>query len=66
MPMSANNVVQTGPNTHTGGLSGGLTRLSYQPSMDGIVNIEPMIPASSDITMERMSLNVLWIFMRRG
>lgn len=38
MPISAKSVVQTGPNTHAGGLRAGLTIPAYQPAMDGVVN----------------------------
>ena len=50
MPISANNVVQTGPNTHSGGLRAGLTIPAYQPAIDGAVKTEPIIPASSETT----------------
>ena len=63
MPISANSVVQTGPNTHAGGLRAGFTIPAYQPAMDGVVNTEPIIPASSETTMAMMSLNVLFIFL---
>lgn len=59
MPISANRVVQTGANTHAGGLSAGFTIPAYQPAIDDVVNTEPMMPASSETTMATMSLNVL-------
>src|SRR3989344_5319997 len=63
IPISANNVVQTGPNTHAGGLRAGLTIPAYQPAIDEVVNTELIIPASSETTMAIMSLNVLLIFI---
>ena len=63
MPMSAKIVVQTGPNTHAGGLRAGFTSVAYQPAIDSVVNTEPMMPASSETTMAMMSLNVLLIFI---
>lgn len=63
MPISTNSVVQTGPNTHAGGLRAGLTISAYQPAMDGVVKTEPMMPASSEATIAMMSLNVLLIFI---
>jgi len=62
-PIIANRVVQTGANTHAGGLRAGFTSVEYQPAMDGAVNSEPIMPASSDTTMAMMSLNVLFIFI---
>ena len=31
----------------------------YHPAMDGVVNTEPIMPASSETTIAMMSLNVL-------
>ena len=62
MPIRAKSVVQTGPNIQLGGLRAGLVSVAYQPAIDGAVNREPMMPASSDIMMATMSLRVL--FMR--
>src|SRR3989344_725999 len=56
IPISANNVVQTGPNTHAGGLRAGLTIPAYQPAMDGVVNTEPIIPANSDTPIAIINL----------
>ena len=61
IPIRANSVVQTGPNTHAGGLRAGLTIPAYQPTMEGVVNTEPMMPASSETTMAMISLRVLFI-----
>ena len=63
MPISANNVVQTGPNTHAGGLMAGLTISAYQPAMDGVVNTDPMMPASSETTIAMMSFEKLLSFI---
>ncbi len=63
IPISTNNAVHTGPNTHAGGLSAGLMILAYQLAMDGAVKTEPMIPASSETTIAMMSLNMLLSFM---
>ncbi|KKR98285.1 MAG: hypothetical protein UU48_C0004G0078 [Candidatus Uhrbacteria bacterium GW2011_GWF2_41_16] len=41
----------------------GLTIPAYQPAMDGVVNTDPMMPASSETTIAMMSLNVLFIFI---
>lgn len=57
--MSTKSVVQTGPKTHDGGLRAGFVMSAYQPSIDGIVNIEPIIPASCDTTIAMMSFKVL-------
>jgi hypothetical protein len=59
MPMSTKSVVQTGPNTHDGGLRAGFVSTAYQLSIDGVVNIEPIIPASSDTTIAMISFRVL-------
>lgn len=65
MPMSANNVVHTGPNTHAGGLRVGLAMSAYQPAMDGVVNTEPIIPASSETETAMTSLRMLvrWLMV---
>ena len=65
MPISANNVVHTGPNIHDGGLRVGLAIPAYQPAMDGVVNTEPIIPASSETEIATMSLRMLvkWLIV---
>lgn len=62
-PMRTNNVVQTGPNNHAGGFIGGFTIPEYQPAIDEVVKIDPIIPASSETAIAMMSLNVLFIFI---
>lgn len=59
IPISTKSVVQTGPKTHEGGLRAGFIIAEYQPSIDGVVNIEPIIPASCDTTIAMMSFKVL-------
>lgn len=59
----ANKVVQTGPNTHDGGFKAGFTSIEYQPSIEGVVKIEPIIPASSETTIAMMSFMVLGMFL---
>jgi hypothetical protein len=39
-------VIQTGPKSQLGGLNEGLLRVAYQVEIAGVVNIEPIIPAS--------------------
>lgn len=51
MPMSANNIVQTGPKTHDGGLKLGFVRVVYHVVIDGVVKTVPTIPASSEPTI---------------
>ena len=63
IPMRTKSVVQTGPNTHAGGLRAGRTSVAYQPAIDGVVKTEPMMPASSETTMAMINLNVLFIFI---
>ena len=63
MPMSAKSVVQTGPNTHAGGLSAGRARVAYQPAMEGVVKSAPTIPAASDTAIAITSLRKLLIFI---
>ena len=56
MPISANSVVQTGPNTHAGGLRAGFTIPAYQPAMDGDVKKAPITPAISEMTIDVTNL----------
>src|ERR1051326_5288227 len=56
MPISANRVVQTGPNTHDGGLNDGLIIPAYHVGIEGAENTEPTIPASSQTTIAVRSL----------
>ena len=62
-PISKNNVVQTGPNTHAGGLRAGFTIPAYQPAMDGVIKNAPIIPATSETTSAMTNLKKLSIFM---
>lgn len=52
IPIMANNVVHTGPNTHAGGLNEGLMISLYQPVIAGAVKSAPMLPAASQMRME--------------
>ena len=63
IPMSAKSVVQTGPNTHAGGLNAGRARVAYQVEIEGVVNTEPMMPATSETIMAMISLSALFIFI---
>ena len=71
MPISANSVVQTGPNTHAGGLKVGFTSSAYQLSpeaveglaTDGIVTRDPTTPALSDTAIAIINLKKLLIFI---
>ena len=55
MPMRANNIVQTGPKSQFGGAMAGLASVAYQVEIDDTVNMEPIMPASSEITMAMIS-----------
>ncbi len=61
IPMRAKRVVQTGPNTQFGGASSGLASVLYQSAIEEVVNIAPVMPASSEIAMATMSLSVLFM-----
>lgn len=63
IPMSAKSVVQTGPKIHDGGLNEGLITFAYQFPIEGVVKIEPIIPASSQNKIEAMILKV-FVFIK--
>jgi len=63
IPMRANKIIHTGPNTQFGGASVGLIRLMYQVGIDGIVKIEPITPASSQKIIATINLVKFMIFI---
>ncbi|OGI12259.1 hypothetical protein A3K64_02950 [Candidatus Micrarchaeota archaeon RBG_16_36_9] len=46
IPIRVYRVSQTGPNSQSGGVKKGLSRLAYHDVIDGMVNSEPMTPAN--------------------
>jgi len=46
IPISKNNVIQTGENNQLGGVKNGFLRVAYQVGIAGVVNREPMNPAN--------------------
>ena len=63
MPINRNRIVQTGPKIRPGGLKAGFLIVKYHVLTELTVNIEPMIPASWQITTEIINKSIL--FMRR-
>lgn len=63
MPISKNRAVQAGPNTQFGGASWGFSRLAYQPSIDGIVNTEPITAASWGIKIAMTNFKILFMII---
>ncbi len=63
MPIRANNIVQTGPNTQAGGVSAGFASVAYHVGIDGVVNMAPIIPASSEIMMATINPTMFFFFM---
>lgn len=61
MPMSAYRIVQTGPNIQLGGLRAGLASVIYQVGIADAVKNVPIIPASSQMIIEKIHLRVLFI-----
>ena len=59
MPMSAKSVVQTGPNTHAGGLRAGFTIPAYTSNGWCGKHRANNTPTSSETTIAMMSLNVV-------
>ncbi len=55
--ISKNNILHTGPNNRLGAVNAGLIRVRYRPSIAGIVNHEPMTPASTGIAKQRSKVN---------
>ena len=51
MPIIAYSVVQTGPNSHPGGVHAGFARVAYQVGIAGVVASAPSPPASSQSTI---------------
>jgi hypothetical protein len=60
IPIRANNVVHTGPNTQFGGDNSGLITFAYHPLIAEEVKIEPITPAISAINTEIVSLKKLF------
>lgn len=56
IPISTNKLIQTGENIQFGGLNEGLFMEAYHAAIAGVVKIEPMNPASWQITMADISL----------
>jgi hypothetical protein len=46
IPIKTNKVIQTGPNIQLGGLNTGFINVAYHVRIEGVVKIEPIIPAS--------------------
>ena len=63
MLIRANSVVQTGAKIHAGGLIAGLASAAYHVGIDGIVNIDPIIPADSHITIAIINLSRSFVIM---
>src|SRR3989344_6035223 len=62
IPISANNVVQTCPNTHAGGLRAGFASSKYQSDrIAGAVKSEPITPANSETTIAMTNFKKLFI-----
>src|SRR3989344_6605092 len=62
IPISANNVVQTGPNTHAGGLRAGFASSKYQSDRTaGAVKNAPITPAASETAIAITNLKKLFI-----
>ncbi len=59
IPININKSVQTGPKTKFGGERYGLVRVAYQVEILGVVNIEPMSPASWQIMIENTNLKAI-------
>jgi len=62
-PIKANNIVQTGAKIHAGGLIAGLASAAYQVGMEGMVKIEPIIPADSHIAIAIINFIVSLTFI---
>lgn len=55
-PIIMNSVIQTGENSQLGGVKDGFLKVAYQMGMEGVVKIEPMIPANWQTIMLITSL----------
>src|SRR4030042_4133389 len=62
MPISKNNIVQTGAKTQPGGLKLGFCRVKYQPETLWLVKIEPIKPAPWQIIIAKINFNQLICF----
>ncbi len=63
MPISRNNVVQTGPKTQFGGAKLGLTSVVYHVGIELKENTEPKIPAICGIIIAIKNVNIVFNFM---
>lgn len=63
IPIKRYRVVQTGPNTHPGGLRKGFCKVAYQTGIAEIVKKEPIIPANSHTTTQIISFKKLLTLM---
>lgn len=62
IPISAYNIVQTGPKIKLGGEKKGLWRVLYQKGIEEKVNIDPNTPALSQRSIENISSGQFLIF----
>lgn len=65
IPIKKNRVLQTGANKPFGGKNSGLTNPAYHVGIDGVVNNEPMNPASSGMATEMINFQKLFNFILR-
>jgi len=63
MPISTNKLIHTGENIQLGGVKEGLLIVVYHVFVAGAVKIEPIIPASWQITMADISLIMFFGFI---
>jgi hypothetical protein len=55
IPINANRIVHAGANTQFGGFNADFIKLLYHVSMAGVVNMLPMLPISSQRTINPIS-----------
>ena len=62
IPIKRKSVVQTGPNTESGGVIDGFFMAAYQVGMEGVVKSEPTNPANWQTTMLTPNFRISIIF----
>ncbi len=64
MPIKINRAVQTGPNSHAGGLKLDFFKDSYQIGIERLVKIDPIKPATKQIIIliANFKISLLFIF----